>query len=162
MKNETLEQQTNGPYNNFQMFDNSSSQNQVVEKVFEDKIRRAVDNVVLTVENRMHDAILTGMDTLLIPRTETAVRSITGLTEHGSIRDVQIPDRKDFLRNAGTPLMSAYSRPHLNTNQNRNDETRNKEGFEEGDFSVLTPSFHRSVPLITVWLDQLSKLDESA
>ena len=37
----------------------------------------------MTVENRMHDAILTPMDKVVIPRVEMAVRSITGLSGHG-------------------------------------------------------------------------------
>ena len=37
--------------------------------------------------------------------------------------------------------MSASSRLDLNTNQDRNDETRNEENFEDGDFPVLRPNY---------------------
>ena len=67
MENEILGQQTGGPYKIVEGFYNSSSQNQVVENKIVDKIRRAVDNAVLTVENCMHDAILTAMDKMVIP-----------------------------------------------------------------------------------------------
>ena len=126
------------------------SQNHVVENNSDEKIRTAVDKAVLTVENRMHDAILTAMDKMVIPRVETAVRSITGSTGHGPISDVQNSDRRDFIGNAGnTPLMSAFSRSDLNTNQNRYDETRSEEDFEDGDFPALRSSYTDGSPLIT-------------
>ena len=136
VENETLEQQTNGPHNDFERFNNSSSHNQAIENNIVDKIRRAVD-----------DAILTAMDKMIIPRIETAVRSITGSTGHGTISDIQNPDRRVFLGNAGNiPLMSASSRLDLNTNQNRNDEIRNEEDFEDGDFPALRPKYDRRAP----------------
>ena len=106
------------------------------------KIRRAVDNAVSTVENRMDDAILTAMDKVVIPRIEMAVKSITSSSGHGPNSDVQNPDRRDFLENAGnSPFMSASSRFDLNRNQDRNDETHNEENFEDGDFRALRPDY---------------------
>ena len=146
MQNETLEQQTNGPNNDLEKFVGSSSQNQVKENNIDDKIRRAVDNAVLTVGNCMHDAILTAMDKVVIPRFESAVISITGSIGHAPNSDVQIPDRRDFLGNTGkTPLMSTSSRLDLNTNQDRNDGTRDKD-FEDGDFPALRHSYDRRAP----------------
>ena len=50
----------------------------------------------------------------------------------------------NFSGNArNTPLMSASSRLHLNTNQDRNDETRNEENFKDGDFPALRPNCDR-------------------
>ena len=95
----------------------------------------------------MYDTILIAMDKMVIPRVGTAVRSTTGSTKLGPISDVQNPDRRDFIRNAiNTPLMSASSRLDLNTNQNKDDETRNEEDFEDGDFPALRPSYDRRVP----------------
>ena len=92
----------------------------------------------------MHDAISTAMDKLVIPRVEMAVTSITGSSGHGRNSEVQNPDRGNFLGSAGnTPLMSASSPLDLNTNQDRNVETRNEENFEDGDFSVLRPNYDR-------------------
>ena len=39
--------------------------------------------------------------------------------------------------------MSAFSRIVLNVNQDRNDDTRNVENFEDGDFPALRPNSHR-------------------
>ena len=39
--------------------------------------------------------------------------------------------------------MSASSRLHLNIDQDRNDETRDVENFEDGDFPALTHNYDR-------------------
>ena len=63
------------------------------------------------------------------------VKSITGWLGHGPNSEIQNLDRRDFLGNAdNTSLMSASSRLDLNTNQDRKDETRNEENFEDGNF----------------------------
>ena len=77
MEIQTLEQQTNGQHYGFERIVDSASQNPVVENN-EDKIGRAVDNLVLPVQNRMHDAILTAMDKAVLPGVEMAVRAFTG------------------------------------------------------------------------------------
>ena len=95
-ENETFEQQTNGKHNGLERFVDSASQSQVIENDIDDKFRRAVDNAVLTVENRMHDAILTPMDKVVILGVEIAVKSITGSSGHGPNSEVQNPNRRDF------------------------------------------------------------------
>ena len=92
----------------------------------------------------MHNAIMTAMDKMVIPRVEVAVRSITGSSGHGPSSEGQNTDRMDFLGNAGnTPRMSAPNRLYLNTNQDRNDETRKEENFEDGNFSALRRNYDR-------------------
>ena len=144
MENETLEQQINLQHNVFERFVDSASQYQVMENNIDGEVRKAVDKAVLTVENRKHDAIVTAMDKVVIPRVEMAVKSITGSSGHGLNSEVQNPYQRDFSKNAGnTPLISASSRLDLNTNQDRNDETRNEENFEDGDFPALRPNHDR-------------------
>ena len=147
MEYETLRQQTNGPHNDDKMFDFSSSQNQVIENIIDDNLRRSVENAVLTVENCMHDTMLIGMKKNSNSKSwDGRERSITGLTGHGHNSEVQNPDRRNFLGNAdNNPLMSASSRLTLNTNQNRIDETRNGEDFEGSEFSALRPSYDRRI-----------------
>ena len=58
--NEILEPQTNGFSNNMgkvTVGENGVCQGRVIEKNLNDEIRKAVDNAVLTVETRVHDAI---------------------------------------------------------------------------------------------------------
>ena len=59
MVNEILEPQTNGLSNNLGRItvgENSVCQGRVIKKIIDDEIRKAVDNAVLTVETRVHDA----------------------------------------------------------------------------------------------------------
>ena len=142
MLNETLEQQTNGQHNDFERFFESACQNQFRQNNVDDKIRKVPNNAVWTVESREHDVILTAIDKMVILRVEKAVRSITGSSRHGFNSEVQNPDRRDFLQNAGnTRLMSASKRLDLSTNQDRNDETRIEENFKDGNFPALRPSY---------------------
>ena len=75
---------------------------------------------------------------MVVPRVEIAMTSITSSPGHRPYSVVQNLDRRDFLGNTdSTPLMLASSQLGLNTNQDRNDETRNEENFEDGDFPAL-------------------------
>ena len=73
-----------------------------------------------------------------------AVKSITSSTGHGTISEVQNPDRRVFLGNIrNIPLMSASSRLDWGNELNRNDETRNNEDFGDGDFPAFRPNYDR-------------------
>ena len=74
-------------------------QNQVIQNKIDDQITRAVSRAVMTVENGMHDAILTAIDNVVIPRVAMAVKSITISARHGFSSKVQNPDRRDFVGN---------------------------------------------------------------
>ena len=142
MENETIEQQTNGHNIDFERIVDSASQNQVLGNSIDDKIGKAVDNAVMAIENRMHDASLKAMDTVVIPRVEIAVRSITGSSGHGRNSVVQNPDRRDFTGSKeNTPLMSASSRLDLSIDQGGIDETRDIGNFEKGEFPALRSNY---------------------
>ena len=83
MENETLEPQTNGYCNDLQWILGNASQNQIIRNFIDKKTEKAVDNAVIIVENRIHDAILITMDYVLNPQDQTAVRSIFGSSRHG-------------------------------------------------------------------------------
>ena len=98
----------------------------------------------MTVKNRMDGPILTAMYKVVLPRAEMAVRSITGSSGHGPLSVVQNPNRRAFTENTeNTPLMSASSRLDLNSDQDRIDEARDIENFEDGDFLALKPNYDR-------------------
>ena len=139
-----LEHQTNGLYNDSERIFGNTSQNLVIGNNIDNKIRKLIDNAVMTVENCMQDAILTAMDKMVIPRVEMPVRSITGSSGHGPNCVVQKPDRRDFTGSTeNTPLMSASSRLDLNVDQDGIDETRDVENFEDGDFPALKHNYDR-------------------
>ena len=122
-------------------FEKSARQNQVMENNIDDQITRAVSSAVMTVENHMHDAILTAINNVVIPRVERAVKSITGSTGHGTNSELQNPDRRSFLGNIRiTPLMLASNRLDLDNELNRKDETPN---VVDCPFLALKPNYTR-------------------
>ena len=144
---ETLGPQTNSCSNNFGRIvvgKNNECQNQVTENNIDDKVEEADDSAVMTVENRMHDLILTTMDNVVTPRVAIAVISITESSGRGPCSVVQNPDRSDFAgNNENDPLMSASSRIDFNVEQDGNDETRNVGNFEDGEFPILKSNYGR-------------------
>ena len=141
---ETLEQEANCQPNDFRRLDNSERQNQVIDNHIDDQITRAVSSAVMIVENCTQDAILTAIDKVVIARVEMVVKSITGSTGHRINSEVQNPDRKNFVWNIRNfPIMLASSWLDLDNELNRNDETRNKEDFEDGDFPAFRPKYER-------------------
>ena len=82
----------------------------------------------------MHDAILTAMNYVVIPRVEMAVRSMTSSSGNGPNSIVQNHDRMDFTSNAEkTPPRSASSRSDLKIEQDEIDDTRDFDNSEDND-----------------------------
>ena len=81
------------------------------------------------------------MDNVVKPREEMAVKLFTASSGRRPSSVVQNPDQRDFLRNVeDTPLITAFNRTKLNINDYRNDETKNNETAEIGNFPA-----HRSI-----------------
>ena len=92
----------------------------------------------------MHDAILTAMNDVVIPRVEMAVRLITDSSGDGPNSIVQNSDRRDFTGDAeNTPFRSASSRLDLNIKQDELDETRDIDKSEDGDFPATKLNYDR-------------------
>ena len=82
-ESEKMERQTSDQFIDFERVDNIAGQSQVIEKNIDNQITRAVISTVNIAENRMHDAFLTAIDIVVIPKVEMAVKSITGSTGQG-------------------------------------------------------------------------------
>ena len=63
---ENLEQQASGRHRDFERIVDNASQNQVIGVNTDDRIIDAVNSAVIAVENRMHDAIFTGINGVVI------------------------------------------------------------------------------------------------
>ena len=124
-ENKKLEQQASGRHRNFEMIVENASENQFIGNKTDDRIRDAVDSAVMAVENRMHDAILTAVNDVVIPRVEMAVISSTGSSRNGPNSIVHNPEWRNFTGNTeNTPLKSASSRLDLKIDQDVIDENR--------------------------------------
>ena len=145
LENETLVSQTNScPKNIGRIIFGENSACHDLENIIGDRIRKAVDNAVMTVANRMHDAMLTAINNVQIPRVEMVVRSITESLGRWPSIVVRNSDQKNFTGNNGNnPLKSISSQIDMNVDQDRNIETRIVENFENGNFPALRPIFDR-------------------
>ena len=100
----------------------------------------------MAIESRLHDAILTTMDNVIVPRVEMVVRSIT-LSSGGDLAvSFKNPDLTDFSRNTEiTSPMSASSRVDLNNDQNRMMRLVMLKTPQDGDFPALRTNHDRQV-----------------
>ena len=126
--NDNLEPQSSSLANIFgrnTIGENSASQNQVFEKNA-DRIRKAVDNAVMTVRNWVHDTIWKAVNNVIKQRVEMAVRSITESSGRRHNSAVQNLDQRENTRKTESTLPMSTSRQiDLNVDQNSNDEARN-------------------------------------
>ena len=76
------------------------------------------------VKTRKHDAVLTVIESLLIPRAELAMKSVNASSRRSVDSVVLDPDRSDFLRIVESLLTTASSRINSNTDLKSIDETR--------------------------------------
>ena len=110
-ENENLEQQTSGRHKKFESNTENVSQDQIVGNNTDDRIGDEVESAVIAVKNSMHDAYLTAMKDVFIPRIGMAVRSIKGSSRIGHNGEVQNLDPRDFTFNTeDTPLRLVSSR----------------------------------------------------
>ena len=65
---------------------------------------------------------LTAMGSVVTPRGELAMRSITGSSGHGTNSALQNQKRSDFIGNS--PLQLAFSRLHIKTDRDRINKAR--------------------------------------
>ena len=84
------------------------------------------------------------MGTLVMPRVEIAMRSITGSSRIGQNSVIKHSDPGDFSGSMESiPLLMVYRCTDPNISHNRSDETRKSEIFEVGDFAALKSKYYR-------------------
>ena len=92
----------------------------------------------------MHDAILTAINDVVIPRAEMVLKSITGSSRNGPNSILQNPDRINFTENTeNIPLRLASSWLDLNIDQDKIDETSDIDNSEDGDFPAKRLIYER-------------------
>ena len=75
---------------------------QAIERNFTDRVHGEVDNVVAEDETRVHDAILTAMESLVVPRVEVAMKSINASSGR---------DPESVVLDPGLRVFGKYRRP---------------------------------------------------
>ena len=107
-----------------------------LEENIDSKVRIKVDIVIITVESRFRDAVLTAIENLVIPRVEVAMKSANASSGRSVDCNVLEPDQRDFSGNAEALQMNASSSINSRTHLKKIDETRGKFTVGESDLLV--------------------------
>ena len=113
-----------------------------LERCFNERIDREVNNVIDTVEDRIQNAILTAIDYIVAPKIELAIRSVNA----SSGRDVtSVSANSERKERVG--LNASFENASRNNDtldlSNVNDETRHNIPDEVSELSVPETHFDR-------------------
>ena len=111
------------------------------EKNFTDGVTSEVDSVMTTVETRLHDAVLTAIESLVVFRIELAMKKVNASSARDIDSVVSDPDQRDFSGKIDGLQMDASARKNSKTDLKKIDETRGIFTVEVGDLSVNERNF---------------------
>ena len=114
-----------------------------LEKNIVCKVRTEVDSVITTVETTVQDAVLTSIESFIIPRIELAMKSVNASSGHGVGSVMLDPLEEYFSGNIEGLQMTSSSRINSHIYLNGIDETRGNITVEEGDLLVNERNFER-------------------
>ena len=133
---------TVGTSNVSSIVDENALNVKTLERCFNERIDRKMNNIVETVEDRIQNAILTAIDNIFAPKIELAIRSVN--TSSG--RDVtSVSANSERREHAGINAFfenASENNNKLNTT-NENDETRQNIHDEVSELSVPGTHFDR-------------------
>ena len=114
-----------------------------LERCFNEKIDREMNNIVDAVKDRIQNAILTAFDNIVAPKIELAIRSINA----SSGRDVTIVKTQNSERREHVGINAFFENASGNNNilhvSNVNDETRHNIPDKVSELSVPETHFDR-------------------
>ena len=133
---------TVGTSNNDSIVNGNAMSVKTLERCFNERIDREVNNVIDTVEDRIQNAILTAIDYIVAPKIELAIRSINA----SSGRDVtSVSANSERKERVG--LNASFENASRNNDtldlSNVNDETRHNIPDEVSELSVPETHFDR-------------------
>ena len=117
-----------------------------LEKCFNERIDREMSNIVDTIEDRIHNAILTAIDKIVAPKFELAIRSINA----SSGRDAtSVSANSERTERVG--IIASFENASGNKNtlgvSNVNDETGHNIADEVSELSVPETHFDRQADI---------------
>ena len=133
---------TNGTSSNDPIVNANAMSVKNLERCFNERIDREMNNIVDTVEDRIRNAILTAIDRIVTPKTELAIRSINA----SSGRDVTSVSA-NLERSERVGIDASFENASRSNDtldvSNVNDETRNNIPDEVSELSVPETLFDR-------------------
>ena len=106
-----------------------------LEGCFHERIDREVGSIVDTVEDRIQNAIVTAMDSIITPKTEVAIRSINASSGRDATSAMVTSERGEHI-GVTAPFENVSERNLTLHVFNTNDETQNNFPDEVSELSV--------------------------
>ena len=100
------------------------------------KVRSDADSVMTTVENRVQDAVLNAVESLVVSRVELALKSANASSGRSVDGNVLEPDQRDLSGNIESLQMTDSSRINSHRDLIKVDETPGNSAIEVGDLLV--------------------------
>ena len=123
-------------------FNESAMSVKTLERCFNERIDREMNNIVDTVEDRIQNAILTAIDNIVAPKIELAIRSINASIGRDET-SVNANSVRGEHAGVGASFENASENNYVPHVSNVNDETRRDFPDEVSQFSVSGARFDR-------------------
>ena len=128
--------------NNDSVVNGNAMSVKILERCFNERIDREMNNIIGTVEDRIQNVILTAIDNIIAPKIEQAIRSINA----SSVRDVtSVSANSERKERVG--INASFENVSRNNDtldvSNVNDETRHNIPDEVSELSVPETHFDR-------------------
>ena len=132
---------TVGTSNVSSIVDENALNVKTLERCFDERIDREMNNIVETVEDRIQNAILTAIDNIVAPKIELAIRSINASSGR-DVTSVSINSERREHAGINASFENASENNKLNAT-NENDETRQNIHDEVSELSAPGTHFDR-------------------
>ena len=113
-----------------------------LERCFNERVDREMNNIVDTVEDRIHNAILTAIDNIVAPKIELAIRSIRASSGR-DVTSVSVNSERREHAGINASFQNASGNNDTQVISKVNDETRRSFTEEVSELSVPETHFDR-------------------
>ena len=113
-----------------------------LERCFNERVDREMNNIVDTVEDRIHNAILTAIDNVVAPKIELAIRSISASSGR-DVTSVSVNSERREHTGINASFENASGNNDTQVISKVNDETRHSITEEVSELSVPETHFDR-------------------
>ena len=115
-----------------------------LERYFNERIDKEMNNIVDTLENKIQNAILTPIDNIVAPKFELAIRSINASSGQNLTNVVENSESREHV-GINASFENASGNSNVQQVSNGNVETRNNISDEVSELSVPEIRFDRQI-----------------
>ena len=133
---------TVGTSNNDSVINGNAKSMKTLERCFNERIDREMNNIVETVEDRVQNAILTAIENIVAPKIELAIRSINASSGRDATSVSANSERRERVGIDASFENASKNNDTLDVS-NVNDETRQNNPDEVSELSVPETHFDR-------------------